>query len=629
MFCAVLLLLATCCLVDAFNPYDDIFSLPKFQINYINSPSISRRDSLKLLSSNSLNYEVIRLTNAHNEEDSYLCTLPSLAEIHQNEKNDLQFNTNTHPNKIFRYNADPHSNSNNDNSINNNDNIENNENNGASDDDYINENLLRNKSIEIINQSLNDICLYYTSGYWTYEFCYNNKITQFHNINPLYYKSSYYNININRKNSPSNNNKNDITADNSNQFIPKMDPNIPIFTLGRFMNSTKNINANNNNKNKIIHSPKSLMNYFQLNDYNYYNQNKKSLSITIDHGSKCDLTNLNRMIDIIFICNSNTNTNNKNNNKNINNKDDSNNNLNINQIKNSVNDQPSILSIKEYKTCQYEMQISVPDLCSLCQFNNVNQFNSINKINCQLINNDHNNDNQRKDNNDKNVQDNTETNNNNDDNKKFATAVDFFKDHKLYHNKINLPDYHLLPTINNIYLGTKLAAHDNHHINAQIENQDIEDSEIENSEIESIFLINDPLVDLVSIVENKNSIFSSVLKSLSIAFINTLNSKKLVLPKSLKFENGIDSDVGANYYFKIGDQFKFISPVYDYKGNYLFFISVGMYKDGRYTLSYDFDYPYLYFENNKKNWVFYTVSNNVFLKDGMGKNHEQQQIIIY
>ncbi|KAK6380322.1 Protein OS-9 [Exophiala oligosperma] len=122
---------------------------------------------------------------------------------------------------------------------------------------------------ELLQGMASNQCLYYSTGWWTYSFCYNAQVTQFHALPP---------------------------GTNGRVWPPQEDPTVPSFVLGRFEGAPK-ANKKAAAEGKISSSERTISTEVQTQaETNYLVQR-------LEGGSPCDLTGNNRKIEIQFHCN--------------------------------------------------------------------------------------------------------------------------------------------------------------------------------------------------------------------------------------------------------------------------------------------------------------------------------------
>lgn len=150
-------------------------------------------------------------------------------------------------------------------------------------------------------QDLEGDCLYFVSGWWSYSFCYNNEITQFHQLPPQPGKPL---------------------------LPPQRDPTTKQFVLGKAnsQESTEDEWGNQIEVRKGKHADEPPKTELQVKGDNRYLVQK------MDGGTTCDLTGKPRRVEVQFHCNPH------------------------------VTDR--IGYIKEVTTCSYLMVIYTPRLCS-------------------------------------------------------------------------------------------------------------------------------------------------------------------------------------------------------------------------------------------------------------------------
>ena len=107
-------------------------------------------------------------------------------------------------------------------------------------------------------------CLYYSTGWWTYSFCYNSQVTQFHALPP---------------------------GTNGRVWPPQEDPTTPSYILGNFdAQKSKDAKVKPDSDNALSTEVKSKA------ETNYLVQR-------LEGGTACDLTGNNRKIEVQFHCN--------------------------------------------------------------------------------------------------------------------------------------------------------------------------------------------------------------------------------------------------------------------------------------------------------------------------------------
>ncbi|TQS34326.1 hypothetical protein Golomagni_05295 [Golovinomyces magnicellulatus] len=154
-------------------------------------------------------------------------------------------------------------------------------------------------------QGLEGSCLYYVSGWWSYSFCFNSEVTQFHHL----------------------------TLQPGKQEPPKRDPTTKQFVLGKAISTKDSRPQSRRQTNGLMdmhggkQTPKLELQYKGGTRY---------LVQKMDSGTICDLTNKPRRIEIQFYCNP------------------------------SLTDR--IGYIKEVTTCSYMMIVYTSRLCSELEF---------------------------------------------------------------------------------------------------------------------------------------------------------------------------------------------------------------------------------------------------------------------
>lgn len=166
------------------------------------------------------------------------------------------------------------------------------------------------RGLELLS-GLKDGCMYYRAGWWSYSFCYMNEIRQFHALPP----------------------------GNGIPFYPPVeDKNAKAYVLGRFMPEQ------DTERTEGVPST-DLADLQSTGDSRYLVQR-------LGHGTKCDLTDKRRQIEIHFYCHPQSTD--------------------------------RIAYIKETTTCNYLMVIFTPRLCNDPAFQPARQDDA-NQINCKLI----------------------------------------------------------------------------------------------------------------------------------------------------------------------------------------------------------------------------------------------------
>ncbi|ODV95367.1 hypothetical protein PACTADRAFT_75862 [Pachysolen tannophilus NRRL Y-2460] len=257
MLCVFPLLIFLLQVVQGLRSLDELSS--KYQIVYDDNSKIAEKDVEHYLKDewpSNYTYEVIRYS-----EKDYLCVIPTLEYTLSLEKERLEEND-----LIFSGGFDPANNT------------------------LKNEKMRLVKKLQLIHRAYAKgiPCIYYVLGYWTYSFCFNNQINQFHPSQEDVIKNKIF----------------------------KPDPNVPSYKLG--MIST-NFEMDN------FELVKSNGNYDDDNLNTYISQ-------FITDGTLCDITNKPRSTFIQYKC-----------------------------AKNS--EYPKIEGIYEIRTCQYQIEISLPELC--------------------------------------------------------------------------------------------------------------------------------------------------------------------------------------------------------------------------------------------------------------------------
>lgn len=194
------------------------------------------------------------------------------------------------------------------------------------------------KALDILSESFSlQNCVFsrgFTGGYWTYAYCYGDKVIQYHENSELY-----------------------ITTGQRKPEHPNF-----VFILGRFEGSTfKKTKIENQLKEGSfagLHPRDFSVNDDTINPFNQRNihSTQKFLQHTINFGSICEETRERRSIDVIYKC-------------------DPLNNLGKIQI----------YDVNEIKTCQYQMVVSVPQLCALEEFQPTSLEEEVVEINCREV----------------------------------------------------------------------------------------------------------------------------------------------------------------------------------------------------------------------------------------------------
>lgn len=151
-------------------------------------------------------------------------------------------------------------------------------------------------------KGLEDNCLYFVSGWWSYRFCYNSEVTQFHHL----------------------------TLQPGKQEPPKRDPTTKQFILGRVdlneEHGWEHSNRKSNSQIDVHHGKQAHRLEIQLKGGSRYLVQK------MERGTICDLTGKPRRVEVQFHCSP------------------------------SLTDR--IGYIKEVATCSYMMIVYTPRLCS-------------------------------------------------------------------------------------------------------------------------------------------------------------------------------------------------------------------------------------------------------------------------
>ena len=120
------------------------------------------------------------------------------------------------------------------------------------------------RGFQLLQGMASNQCLYYTTGWWTYSFCYNAQITQFHALPP---------------------------GPNGRAWPPQEDPTTPSYVLGKF------------EKQKSMESPSSPDSDRDLSTEVKSQADTNYLVQRLEGGTPCDLTGNNRKIEVQFHCN--------------------------------------------------------------------------------------------------------------------------------------------------------------------------------------------------------------------------------------------------------------------------------------------------------------------------------------
>ncbi|KAI1622830.1 amplified in osteosarcoma [Exophiala viscosa] len=115
---------------------------------------------------------------------------------------------------------------------------------------------------ELLQGMASNQCLYYSTGWWTYSFCYNSQVTQFHALPP---------------------------GANGRVWPPQEDPTTPSYVLGKFEMPKKPESAGPNDL-----APSTEVKSQAETNY---------LVQRLEGGTPCDLTGNNRKIEVQFHCN--------------------------------------------------------------------------------------------------------------------------------------------------------------------------------------------------------------------------------------------------------------------------------------------------------------------------------------
>ncbi|KAF7863993.1 hypothetical protein EAF04_006958 [Stromatinia cepivora] len=152
-------------------------------------------------------------------------------------------------------------------------------------------------------QDLENNCLYFVSGWWSYSFCYNNEITQFHQLPPQPGKAAY---------------------------PPQPDPSAQEFVLGKAKRSPKS-KSNEDEWGNQIEAHTTTKNGDSPKTELQVKGDTRYLVQKMEGGTICDLTGKPRQVEVQFHCNPN--------------------------VKDRIG------YIKEMTTCSYLMVVYTPRLC--------------------------------------------------------------------------------------------------------------------------------------------------------------------------------------------------------------------------------------------------------------------------
>lgn len=118
-----------------------------------------------------------------------------------------------------------------------------------------------NKGWELL-QDLEGKCLYFVSGWWSYSFCYNSQVKQFHQLPP---------------------------GNGAPIYPPQEDPTTPAYILGRFSDKSKARRGESE-------SSRTDIGQLQMKGETRYLVQK------LEGGTTCDLTGANRKVEVQFHC---------------------------------------------------------------------------------------------------------------------------------------------------------------------------------------------------------------------------------------------------------------------------------------------------------------------------------------
>ncbi|RKF55974.1 Protein OS-9-like protein [Erysiphe neolycopersici] len=170
-------------------------------------------------------------------------------------------------------------------------------------------------------QGLDGSCLYFISGWWSYSFCFNSEVTQFHHL----------------------------TLQPGKQDPPKRDPNTKPFVLGKFTSKESSRDQSKKQQNGLMDVHK----FRQTPKLELQSKGgTRYLVQRMESGTICDLTNKPRRIEIQFHCDP------------------------------SINDR--IGYIKEVTTCSYLMVVYTSRLCSEVAFLPPKE-NKTHSITCRMV----------------------------------------------------------------------------------------------------------------------------------------------------------------------------------------------------------------------------------------------------
>ncbi|ODQ81517.1 hypothetical protein BABINDRAFT_6205 [Babjeviella inositovora NRRL Y-12698] len=193
----LLLLLGVSSVQCGFSAYSDIYSSPKINIQYSDKlVSFPETDTLLKLRQSNRSFELLL-----RPDTQYICSVPyyALPQVSTSSENRIEVDTETLA-----------------------------------------------SAVAIIEKAL-DSCLYYSTGWWTYAFCYGKEVVQFHE---------------------------DLEV--AKTGVPKPDPTLPIYYLARFQDESD----------------------FSIEQ----DRTSKYISQSVGGGTKCDMTLTPRTIDVKYFC---------------------------------------------------------------------------------------------------------------------------------------------------------------------------------------------------------------------------------------------------------------------------------------------------------------------------------------
>ncbi|KAL2444885.1 Protein OS-9-like protein [Exophiala dermatitidis] len=120
------------------------------------------------------------------------------------------------------------------------------------------------RASQLLQEMASNQCLYYSTGWWTYSFCYNGQVTQFHALPP---------------------------GTNGRLWPPQEDPTTPSYVLGKFNSDGSEGSPSEGHADR---SPSTEVRSKAETNY---------LVQRLDGGTKCDLTGNDRKVEVQFHCN--------------------------------------------------------------------------------------------------------------------------------------------------------------------------------------------------------------------------------------------------------------------------------------------------------------------------------------